>query len=160
MSKSKHLNIHPPHLQTDLKCRDRNDPVYRAALEKECGSLGIMDVPSGNLESEVRHCANHPLGRDPNFEAMLSGSSAMRNEHAPANILAREKSVCSEIVAPFGCDRGYCWKQCGSFGQWCWSAHGDGYGPWAMCHHGKDCSYKSLVCGASDRKDGGCSCSV
>lgn len=42
--------------------KDRNDPVYRAELEKECGPLGVMDVPPGYKESEVRHCREHPLG--------------------------------------------------------------------------------------------------
>lgn len=42
--------------------KDRNDPVYRAELEKECGPLGVMDVPPGYKESEVRHCRDHPLG--------------------------------------------------------------------------------------------------
>jgi hypothetical protein len=41
--------------------KDRNDPVYRAELEKECGLLGVMDVPTGYKESEVRHCREHPM---------------------------------------------------------------------------------------------------
>jgi hypothetical protein len=45
---------------TDNRSSDRNDPVYRAALEKECGILGVMEVPDGFLEREVRHCAGHP----------------------------------------------------------------------------------------------------
>ncbi|KAH7395125.1 hypothetical protein DE146DRAFT_659193 [Phaeosphaeria sp. MPI-PUGE-AT-0046c] len=40
---------------------DRNDPVYRAALEKECGPLGVMEVPVGVPERKVRHCREHPL---------------------------------------------------------------------------------------------------
>ncbi|EAT81382.1 hypothetical protein HBI56_204520 [Parastagonospora nodorum] len=46
---------------------DRNDPVYRAALIEECGDLGVLDVPEGQPESEIRHCKEHPRWRDPTF---------------------------------------------------------------------------------------------
>lgn len=47
--------------------RDRNDPTYRAALIAEYGDLGVLDVPEGRIESEVRHCREHLRFRDHNF---------------------------------------------------------------------------------------------
>ncbi|KAH7401953.1 hypothetical protein DE146DRAFT_787696 [Phaeosphaeria sp. MPI-PUGE-AT-0046c] len=44
---------------------DRNSPENHAALEAECGDLGVMEVPEGAGvdQSKVRHCAGHPNGR-------------------------------------------------------------------------------------------------
>jgi hypothetical protein len=55
---------------------DRNDPVYRAALEEECGILGVMEVPEGFLESEVRHCAEHPSFA-PDYAARLEKEATL-----------------------------------------------------------------------------------
>ncbi|KAH4222750.1 hypothetical protein HBH64_162270 [Parastagonospora nodorum] len=52
---------------TNIEHSDRNDPVYRAALIEECGDLGVLDVPEGQPESEIRHCKEHPRWRDPTF---------------------------------------------------------------------------------------------
>ncbi|KAH7402307.1 hypothetical protein DE146DRAFT_631541 [Phaeosphaeria sp. MPI-PUGE-AT-0046c] len=68
---------YPNHQHPDSKReveKDRNDPVYRAELEKECGPLGVMDVPPGYKESEVRHCKEHPLSLEyPNHEHPYDG---------------------------------------------------------------------------------------
>lgn len=136
-----------------------------AALVEECGDLGVAAIPEGADPSHYRHCANHPLGEhiewDDNDLAPMEVNKPRRDVAAMkgSEIFAR---ACYD-KAPYGCDRGYCWKTCGSPGEWCWTALGnDGRGDWRKCAAYTDCS------GGDDHKCGqgckqgskacGCSC--
>ena len=107
----------------------------------ECGALGIMDVdmsklPSSVNTSEIRTCAGHPAGTSP--DALTKRSCYWGKKRA-------------------GCSKGYCWKKCGSNGQWCWSAYNDGYGDWIGCNKDSQCNVNQ-ACGLGNCKDCGCSC--
>ncbi|KAE8384030.1 hypothetical protein BDV23DRAFT_189625 [Aspergillus alliaceus] len=54
-----------------------------------------------------------------------------------ANVFAAQKCW---TRSPYGCSKDrYCWKQCGNNGQWCWTAHAGGTGPWTSCSTDADC---------------------
>ncbi|KAL8810444.1 MAG: hypothetical protein Q9200_002571 [Gallowayella weberi] len=42
--------------------------------------------------------------------------------------------------ASYGCSKGYCWKSCGTRGQWCWLATNNGAGPWFKCSNDQMCA--------------------
>ena len=56
---------------------------------------------------------------------------------------------------PWGCENGYCWKQCGDPGEWCWLAFDGGNGGWVTCANDGACNANNLP-GTGCR--GGCSC--
>ncbi|KAI7776617.1 hypothetical protein LA080_004767 [Diaporthe eres] len=104
--------------------------------QDECGSLGLMVVdeaklPAGVNASDVRKCADHPLGR----------------RAGPG--LAKRGGGCGGHAGRLsGCSNGYCWKDCHgidayigqNFGAWCWTAKGDeSYGNWYPCTRDSDC---------------------
>ncbi|PVH91129.1 hypothetical protein DM02DRAFT_636323 [Periconia macrospinosa] len=67
---------------------------------------------------------------------------------------------------PYGCDKGYCWKKCGSTdGPWCWQAwdYGNGaqVGNWVTCSQASDCLPAKLQgadCATCNSGSCGCSC--
>ncbi|EQB59449.1 hypothetical protein CGLO_00156 [Colletotrichum gloeosporioides Cg-14] len=62
-----------------------------------CGSLGVFELPEGSDPALVRLCSDHPsLGR-PGSNANGVGTLACAKNQK-------------------GCDKGYCWKQCGENG--------------------------------------------
>ncbi|KAL0564558.1 hypothetical protein V5O48_017487, partial [Marasmius crinis-equi] len=101
--------------------------VFSVAIRdgEECGALGVMAVDGD--ATDVRKCANHPLGRD-RFDTWESLAPIEANE---TSLTSRAEEKCF-YDAPYGCSGGYCWKACGSpgDGKWCWTAGGDGSGAW------------------------------
>jgi hypothetical protein len=66
-----------------------------------------------------------------------------------------EAQVQSCASRPWGCDNGYCWKQCGDPGEWCWQAVDGGQGGWLTCANDAACNVNNLQnVGCS----GDCSC--
>ncbi|KAK4169893.1 hypothetical protein QBC43DRAFT_329466 [Cladorrhinum sp. PSN259] len=119
-----------------------------AKVADSCGALGVMNVNTTTLPANVdptniRTCADHPAGSP---VQALDGGIAKRDCY---------------YGAPFGCSKGYCWKQCGpsGSGQWCWTATNGGYGDWSSCSNNQQCS-EAQACGigGSDCKACGCSC--
>ncbi|KAH4066206.1 hypothetical protein HBI70_172220 [Parastagonospora nodorum] len=130
-----------------------------AALEAECGDLGVMAVPEGTDPKDVRHCAEHPEGR--NRYPSIDTSSDPEEPHklnvvvrAPEavsesgsvsaeELFGRDTLVCNSDKSPFNCSHGgYCWRECGwKNGPWCWLAGGNGSGPWMRCRQMRDCDY-------------------
>lgn len=117
-------------------------PGSDAAAVDECGSLGVMSynasaLPDSVDPANIRKCAGHPVG---------SAS------------LALAKRDC-HYGSTHGCSDGYCWKQCGAggSGQWCWTAHDSGYGPWIACSSASQCT-QDASCGIGDCDACGCSC--
>ncbi|KAF2026613.1 hypothetical protein EK21DRAFT_73783 [Setomelanomma holmii] len=149
-----------------------------AALQGECGALGVMAVPAGVDASTVRHCAEHSLGREhvlvaSGDDADNTDDLAQRNvdidltqrdtddapesENTPESIFGTARRGCNKNMADYGCQKGYCWRQCvpGS-GAWCWLAEGSGRGPWVRCSYASQCRYEGncgVGCAAC-----GCSC--
>ncbi|KAH7242612.1 hypothetical protein BKA59DRAFT_530383 [Fusarium tricinctum] len=119
-----------------------------------CGDLGILNISPGELPegvepSDLRLCADHPMGRnrtvDPNEGASLAPMEEEDEENSettptPSASLFEEKSCW--YASPYGCSRGYCWKNCGPerSGRWCWVATQLGAGPWKRCTSWEDCS--------------------
>lgn len=64
--------------------------------------------------------------------------------------------------AAYGCSRdGYCWRKCGSAGEWCWLAADNGSGPWLKCVDKNQCAPGAIgtaSCGKGDCDACGCSC--
>lgn len=111
--------------------------LSQADAEAYCGDLGVMPVPEGANPDNVRTCLEHPLG-------------------SPKTPQILEKRDCW-YGKKSGCSKGYCWKTCGQGGQWCWTAQGDGSGPWVTCGSDGDCN-ESQSCGGGGCKACGCSC--
>lgn len=134
-----------------------------ADLQVECGVLGVQDVPEGADPAKYRHCAGHPLGEDRLAYVQQSDApteKAVKKDHVQmkaANIFARSCYYGSE----FGCSGGYCWKQCtdNGDGQWCWTAEGDGGGPWRTCSSWEGCKDKAACGKGCKGKDKSCGCS-
>ncbi|KAI2470985.1 hypothetical protein F4781DRAFT_441237 [Annulohypoxylon bovei var. microspora] len=129
----------------------------------ECGDLGIMEydestLPQGVKPSDVRKCAQHPLGHS---RVKGEGSLAPESDTVLEDVNYDNATILQprdcQYDAKYGCTNGYCWKACGQPGQWCWAAKGDGTGPWIQCASYKDCKTK-YACGKGCGKECGCGC--
>ncbi|KAF3902850.1 hypothetical protein AA313_de0207259 [Arthrobotrys entomopaga] len=140
----------------------------------ECGKLGIISadtiLPANVQASDVRRCADHPLGRDRDLKnaslAPMTSEFMKRSQNSEvtadtviAHLSGRSKCY---FGAPYGCTKGYCWKSCGKNGEWCWTASQGGLGQWKACSSFNDCSTSGdFACGAGctgKSKACGCSC--
>lgn len=128
-------------------------------IEAICGDLGVMDIapadlPAGVQPSEIRLCADHPMGRDRELDPKKGASLAPVEDEkvAPSAKMLFERK-CS-FGAPYGCSKGFCWKQCGKGGEWCWAAGAGGTGPWKGCHSWQDCGVDDTTygCGKNCKK--------
>ncbi|KAK2592410.1 hypothetical protein QQS21_009893 [Conoideocrella luteorostrata] len=123
--------------------------VSSAAIHAQavCGDLGVMNIAPENLHadtaaSDVRMCAEHPLGRNRSLDP-AKGASLAPLENGDKTVLdnplnSPDKRACY-TKAPYGCSGGYCWKSCGNKGEWCWTAGAWGAGSWAKCKRFQDC---------------------
>lgn len=120
--------VSKPH--TEAIPRNRNDPLYHEQLEEKCGDLGVMEVDEDQVESEVRHCLNHPSRGLPDFDAIAArrgeermfGDAVPRvrrgrfstNRPAPTNVFGRDSlASCWYSSERFGCSKGCRWTVCG-----------------------------------------------
>jgi len=139
-----------------------------------CGDLGILniapgDLPEGVEPSDLRLCANHPMGRNRTLDPLEGASLAPMEEEdmdpdttaAPSASLFEERAC--YYKAPYGCSRGYFLKQCGKSrsAQCCWTASGMGGGPWNKCDKYEDCGTNRLThaCGNNCWVSRSCGCS-
>lgn len=141
--------------------------IYSAAVPEvesvdalECGNLGVMtlsdaDRAVGLNAADIRKCADHPLGRHRDL-AESSQPPMDVGRSVPPELTAREGFAC-EYSAPYGCSKGYCWKVCGSGGEWCWTTVGNPRSAWKTCGNWRDCS-QGLSCGEGVGC-GSCGCS-
>ncbi|KAJ7062581.1 hypothetical protein C8F01DRAFT_1134608 [Mycena amicta] len=124
----------------------------------ECGAFGVMEVPDilpqGVNPANIRKCAGHPLE--------VNGTSANRNGFHEEGLVGR---ACVTSGPTVGCTKGqdgvgYCWKVCGTGGQWCWTASNGGFGGWDTCITASDCGTDNnqFGCGAGGCSSCGCSC--
>lgn len=120
-------------------------PASIEDLVTECGALGVMKVdkeslPPGVNPDNVRKCLNHPEGllRQP-----------QENEVFKRDCWKRASLGCS--------NSGYCWRQCGQNGEWCWAAEEGGLGSWIRCSKWQDCNV-NMACGGGGCDVCGCSC--
>lgn len=123
-----------------------------AAVPNTCGSLGEFhpaSLPAGVDPTQLRHCAEHPLGPAADIQKREA-------EAAGAAFPELDKRACWWGKSA-GCTDGYCWKSCGSRGEWCWTAINSGYGDWQTCSSDSNCK-TSMACGRGDCKKCGCSC--
>ncbi|KAI1064152.1 hypothetical protein LB506_007737 [Fusarium annulatum] len=115
----------------------------------ECGALGVAEwdldaLPAGTKVSELRKCNRNP-------------------DSTKVNVLEKRKCTSSIHKPKFGCDKHWCWQNCGSrkeeeWGAWCWSAHKDGTGDWMSCSTASDCPSDDKYCAKGDCKQCGCGC--
>ncbi|KAH7088927.1 hypothetical protein FB567DRAFT_578692 [Paraphoma chrysanthemicola] len=152
------------------------------ALTEECGALGVMEVPAGVNPADVRHCADHPSGRDRGDVSLIEEYStndqpkddntndnhdiAVRddtdndtvNDSSPEHLFGPQ--ACNR-GPPYGCYHGSCWKECFTPRKyWCWLAESGGSGPWRRCKWDYDCrpeATKGTDCGIGCPSCG-CSC--
>lgn len=122
------------------------------AVPDECGGLGVFQVdlatlPVGVDATQLRPCANHPLGLAKEAEAKAAAAQGLEG-----NISAK---ACATNTK--GCEKGYCWRRCGTGGSWCWAAKNDGWGDWITCKSANDCT-TSMACGQGECPACGCSC--
>ncbi|KAL8377413.1 hypothetical protein RB595_008202 [Gaeumannomyces hyphopodioides] len=139
---------------------------------RECGALGVMEVPEGEAHPEnYRKCKEHPLsllpGGMPTPSDASDDSLALEGRAADADpghrLFAR---ACLKGDATIGCEKGYCWKACGKSGsrQWCWMADKLGKGGWTTCSSALHCLGKSVGsdqradCSVGNCKACGCGC--
>ncbi|KAH7469653.1 hypothetical protein IWW34DRAFT_738948 [Fusarium oxysporum f. sp. albedinis] len=125
----------------------------------ECGALGVAEwdldtLPAGMDVSELRKCKEHPL----------SVKIHSRNpDSTKVKVLEKRKCTSSKWKPKAGCDKHWCWQNCGSakeveWGFWCWSAHKDGKGAWMSCSNDSDCPTDDKFCGKGDCQQCGCGC--
>jgi hypothetical protein len=178
-SECRHCLEHPrfrdptfhPNVETPIpESKDRNDPVYRAELEAECGRLGVMEVPEGAEENTIRHCLEHPRFGDSTFHpvparvsdqerlnaAELRGSSGA--DEAVNELFSKKTSACLKGSRQFGCKDGTCWRACGSSGNWAWLTAKYGVGPWLKCSIDAQCDYGIGVSSGEGCESCGCDC--
>ncbi|KAL8815161.1 MAG: hypothetical protein Q9223_005680 [Gallowayella weberi] len=76
----------------------------------------------------------------------------------PATSLANSGNT-SKLVercwygSPYGCSNGFCYRSCGSAGEWCWLAANNGNGAWLTCGSDNQCAPGSVggaACGKGD----------
>jgi hypothetical protein len=134
---------------------DRNDPIYRASLVKECGDLGVLDVPEGQSESETRHCLEHP-GRDATPISIGRRGRTTVTDSESAEVFALAARECAYTDAPKCAKNGYCWKNCGTSGNWCWMTYKSPTGPWLSCEADRDCNVSAGKCSGGGCKKCGC----
>ncbi|KAL5609732.1 hypothetical protein FOVSG1_004413 [Fusarium oxysporum f. sp. vasinfectum] len=144
-----------------------------SGAETVCGDIGILQIAPGTLPdgvepSDLRLCADHPLGRNQTLDPAEGASLAPLEEGdipdtTPTGASRLFQKRRCYYKAPYGCSDKYYWKsysEKGS-GKWCWTATAGGVGPWARCmkwegygtnglQHdcGKNCVLPS-VCGCS-----------
>ncbi|EFY95661.2 IDI-2 precursor [Metarhizium robertsii ARSEF 23] len=102
-------------------------PASIEDLDAECGALGVMKIdkdtlPPGVNPDNVRKCLNHP--------------ESLVREKGDKKIFERQCWKGGE----YGCSHnGYCWRQCGPSGRWCWAAEEQGFSLLELarlqCHH-------------------------
>ncbi|KAJ7232483.1 hypothetical protein B0H12DRAFT_1145201 [Mycena haematopus] len=120
----------------------------------ECGALGVLEVPDvlpeGVNPTDIRTCAGHPLE--------VNGTRANRDGFQ--GLAARACVTDATLGCTVENGVGYCWKVCGTGGQWCWTASNGGYGGWDTCISAKDCGTDNneFGCGAGGCDSCGCSC--
>ncbi|KAK6336196.1 hypothetical protein TWF696_001759 [Orbilia brochopaga] len=146
-----------------------------STVAAECGSLGVLNtdnLPAGVDPSAVRKCDGHPLGRDRAVNtALLTPATAEELQAAQNGGALDARSVVKALSgratnacwfgASSGCTKGYCWRNCGPNGQWCWTATNSGYGDWIQCRDAGSCADSNAACGQGckpDNKACGCSC--
>ncbi|KAI7758661.1 hypothetical protein LZL87_007052 [Fusarium oxysporum] len=105
--------------------------------------------------AEVRLCADHPLGCDRELEPEKGASLAPSVKDEGALLVGKRlfERKCS-FSAEYDCSKGYCWKQCGKNGEWCWTAVSGGTGPWRGCHSWQGCGIDDIDygCGQNCKK--------
>ncbi|KAG7097998.1 hypothetical protein E1B28_005306 [Marasmius oreades] len=128
--------------------------VPSAADIAECGELGVLtynltDLPEGVDPKSVRKCAGHP------GLPQITPEIAAR-DGAPVSTILGKRS-CWYGTNPYGCSSGFCWKSCGSDGEWCFTAQNDGWGAYNTCNTNFDCN-EDMTCAQGDCAGCGCSC--
>ncbi|ENH67253.1 hypothetical protein FOC1_g10007028 [Fusarium oxysporum f. sp. cubense race 1] len=113
-----------------------------------------VNSPLPSSASELRRCKEHPL----------SVKIHSRNpDSTKVNVLEKRKCTSSKWKPKAGCDKHWCWQNCGSakeveWGFWCWSAHKDGKGAWMSCSNDSGCPTDDKFCGKGDCQQCGCGC--
>lgn len=148
-----------------------------ARAKAVCGDLGVLEVipgelPEGVVPSDLRLCADHPLGRNRTLDPEKGASVKMIDDDegdladpdtTPAPSLHPFEQMACYTKASMGCSGGYCWKQCGNKikGEWCWTANAFGAGAWRTCKRWQDCDTNNLRfgCGKGCLKPFVCGCS-
>ncbi|KAJ6493475.1 hypothetical protein DFH09DRAFT_1451260 [Mycena vulgaris] len=143
----------------------------------ECGALGVLKVPDvlpkGVNPTDIRNCAGHPLGINgtrTDSEGFIQGNyktiiqTDLYLMPTIVLFLGLVGRAC-ETRETLGCTKGkdgvgYCWKVCGTGGEWCWTASNGGFGGWDTCINASDCGTDNneYGCGAGGCADCGCSC--
>lgn len=134
-----------------------------AALKKECGSLGVMKLDISEMEgvdpTQIRHCAEHPLGGQGPSKDMAERDISEVDSHDETGLVDLSARSCYTGSLLGGCYQGYCWKKCDvlTSGHWCWTAFNNGAGAWHTCTTDIQCILTE-ACGAGNCKSCGCSC--
>lgn len=144
-------------------------PNADAQAISKCKDLGIMKLSADQRKQrdKFRTCKAHPYGRN-RFLDDADTSLAPLNEERDATALEDASVVDSANVfgeracyfaSPYGCSKGYCWKVCDrKVGKWCWTAEGDGSGPWITCDSWMECNMEQS-CGVGENCEScGCGC--
>ncbi|OAA73493.1 protein kinase domain protein [Cordyceps fumosorosea ARSEF 2679] len=131
--------------------------VDTRAAEEECGALGVMEAPASAYLNGgvVRQCRDHPMGSDRGLDINDEVANAPFKQAEARNSVPDTLTKRCPRTAAWGCGNGgYCWKNCGRNGEWCWTAGNYGNGPWARCSSWKDCGFDDMRYSCS----GGCGC--
>ncbi|EJT76565.1 hypothetical protein GGTG_06483 [Gaeumannomyces tritici R3-111a-1] len=131
----------------------------------------------GAHPESYRKCKEHPLlllaggmpttpsedGDVMEAEAVALEVRAADAADAGRRVFARA-CACLKSGSNIGCEKDYCWKECGRNREWCWLADNGGTGAWTTCRSAFHCAGKAI--GSDKRADcsrgncgaRGCSC--
>lgn len=84
--------------------------------------ISAADLPEGTLLSDVRKCADHPLGRDRKKETWSIPPPAEEGDNSTSPVPRAGQDISQTQAcyydAAYGCTyeggTGYCWKHCGA----------------------------------------------
>jgi hypothetical protein len=130
-------------------------------------------LPEGVDPTSIRKCAGHPLG----INGTRPGHNSLEGKDERIirtdsclmltilSFLGLVRRACVTSGPTVGCEVesgvGYCWKVCGTGGEWCWTASNGGFGGWDTCISASNCGTDNneYGCGAGGCDNCGCSCS-
>lgn len=155
---------------TQTLCTPTTVQPGRAAVQAECGALGVMewnDLPENTDRTALRNCKKHPSElriASPAYKPDEDAKNLESNNSTPNDSRQSRRNTGLETREyicdaggrgqgpdyDYGCIKGWCWRNCNGpwlpdlyvvKKEWCWLAYEGGKGGWTPCGGWKDCEW-------------------